>query len=85
MRYQVTQEAAIEAAAKIIALSTHRITEADWGRGHLPKDDYYRTACLALEAAAPHMLMEAWDDGHSAGVDHADGLWSPDNPYRTTK
>jgi hypothetical protein len=35
----------------------------------------------ALEAAAPHMMAEAWDDGHSAGVDHADGLDGGPNPY----
>jgi hypothetical protein len=40
--------------------------------------DYIRAA---LEAAAPHMLAGAWDDGHSMGIDHADGLWTTPNPY----
>jgi len=35
----------------------------------------------ALKAAAPYMLAEAWNDGHNAGVDHADGLFGGDNPY----
>jgi hypothetical protein len=46
----ITDEA-VEAAAKVIALSTHTITEADWEWEHLPKEHYYQTARLALEAA----------------------------------
>ena len=52
-------EAAVEAAAKVIALSTHTITEADWEWEHLPKEHYYETARLALEVASPRLLDEA--------------------------
>ena len=63
-------EAAVEAAGQALRGAF------DWGVA-----DFDKQARAALEAAAPHMLAEAWDDGHSAGIDHADGLDGGSNPY----
>lgn len=48
---------------------------ADW------QDYFRRKATEALEAAAPHMLAAAWDEGDRNG---ADGIYEP-NPYRTAR
>lgn len=49
---------AVEAAAKVIALSTGTIMESDWEWEHLPKEHYYKTARKALESAAAHICPE---------------------------
>lgn len=40
--------------------------------------EYLATTRTALEAAAPHLLAEAWDEGLDAGLN---GGWN--NPYRS--
>ena len=44
--------------------------------------DAHRDAMVNRETSR-ELLAQAWDEGHSAGVDHADGLLSEPNPYRT--
>jgi len=84
---QVIPKASVEAAAKAL-------DEAGYGiRGQ----DELR---LALEAAAPHMLAESWEQGAVAGWNQSGEGWNaeyPDestgkcsvdlsaNPHRTTK
>ena len=48
--------------------------------------DLVPTIRAALEAAAPHMLAEAWDEGWDtfAGFDSRPGGPYPANPYRPT-
>jgi flagellar biosynthesis/type III secretory pathway protein FliH len=78
MTNQVIPEAAVEAAARSLNDAFPQMWEKmpEWAR-----EEERKTARAALEAAAPYMLAEAWDDGHSAGVDHADGLDGGSNPY----
>jgi len=46
------------------------------GRG---EGDFDKQALAALEAAAPHVLAEAWERGyHTGGAE-----FEADNPYRT--
>jgi len=59
---------------------------AGFPRVHQQSKDDLRAA---LEAAAPHMLADAWDAGHSSG--YAEGadvdlmIQETPNPYRTAK
>ena len=81
-------EAAVEALASVLAAEA--LFDADcsgsgWNAETDSTDHFMPRARSRareyLEAAAPHMLREAWDDGHSAGIDHADGLDGGSNPY----
>ena len=72
-------EAAVEAALEAV-----RAAMIEFGPdGHTDGDEQITRA--ALEAAAPHMLAAAWDDGHSEGVDYADGMGRGSNPYEVSK
>ena len=60
-----------------------------WGtsREASERDDYERRARAALEAAAPHLMAEAWDEGYDrAETDHYEtGFWTTRlraNPHR---
>lgn len=58
---------------------------SNWG----DEPEHYRNGWInriapALEAAAPHMLTRAWDEGHANGFDLARGVIDPSpNPYRS--
>ncbi|MEO5317607.1 hypothetical protein PV761_03300 [Arthrobacter sp. CC3] len=67
MSSEVIPEAAVEAAAKAFR-ETHDMGDA---------------LMNALEAAAPHMLADAWDEGERAAFDSIDGA-NRTNPYRPT-
>lgn len=72
--------AAVEAAAYALHLDAHPDTEVQWfDIGFQEQDELMRTATKLLEAAAPHMLAELWDEGYSSG---RSGGWPDDNPYR---
>jgi hypothetical protein len=74
---------AIEAAAQLIYRTS--------GRKRVMSYEQARPACAdeareILEAAAPHMLAEAWDEGARAGEDN---VWAGErqptqNPYATS-
>lgn len=71
---------AVEAAVK--AWDRH------WGAryGDDAMDEMGEEVRIALEAAAPHMLAEAWDEGCEAMHATTGGEWPPiheDNPYRS--
>lgn len=68
---------AIEAAAMAILAVTPDVWEL---QSTGTKDRYRWDAQAALEAAAPHLLAEAWEAGKEAG--HLDYHWTP-NPYRS--
>jgi hypothetical protein len=88
----VIPEAAVEAAArKLCTLASY-----DWDNIDAPDDvaadfkaQITAQAKQVLEAAAPHMLAAAWDDGHLMGWSEAtantlperESLWR--NPYRS--
>lgn len=81
---QVIPAEAIEAAAKAAALADN-FTELDWNM--VPRrytQRYYNFARAALEAAAPHIRAEAWDEGHHYGtrgqIRYQED--SDENPYR---
>jgi len=69
---QVIPDAAVEASAKAMALRDHADLVA-WKA-------YMGDARAALEAAAPHLMAEAWDEGRRAWDNYDD-----DNPYRSAK
>jgi len=80
-------EEAVEAAARAILAAGNHVG----GWDNLPtfmQDQLVRDARAALEAAAPHMLEEAWEEGYDAGKDWGDkaAKWfapdEPENPYR---
>lgn len=79
---------AVEAAAQ--RLARHRWPTAlevwdSFGQGM--KDDYRDTARAALEAAAPHMLADAWELGMVSMYATTGGEWPlipEQNPYRPT-
>jgi hypothetical protein len=69
----VIPDVAVEAAARAIAAQDMR--GYDW-------ESFIPDAKAALEAAAPHMLAEAWDLGHvAAAVDAKYGGKEALNPY----
>ena len=70
---------AVEAAAELIATVDYP--------GYRPDLEFAREV---LEAAAPHMLAQAWDEGFSAGEDVGNWYAAPvtkqpvhTNPYRS--
>ena len=69
---------AVEAAAK--RLASHNGTgPANW-------EWYANEAKAILEAAAPHLMAQAWDEGRKHGATYPygeRGLATDDNPYRT--
>lgn len=72
-------EEAVEAAATAIFANVEVIQT----RGYAAE-----IARLALEAAAPHMLAEAWEEGEVAGQDNRDSnrgynIEHKYNPYRS--
>lgn len=66
-------EAAVEAAAKRLAIlnsdAGDQLTDHEWARE-------------LLEAAAPHMLAEAWDEGFITAEDEVHYHHKSPNPYR---
>ena len=72
---------AVQAAAKAYR------AKVEWIDRH-SRDDYGREDELAmraaLEAAAPHMLAGAWDEGYEAADYDAPHALAPRNPYRPT-
>lgn len=83
---QVIPAEAIEAAAKAAALADN-FTELDWNM--VPRrytQRYYNFARAALEAAAPHMLAVAWQEGYALGEyngAYQDEYKVPTNPFRS--
>lgn len=51
--------------------------------GQRCKDNELAKARAALEAAAPHMLAEAWESGNRAWEDELLGNAAGTNPYRS--
>ena len=80
MTNQVIPVEAVEAAAKAMLAAGNHVG----GWDALPvfmQDNYLRDARAALEAAAPHMLAEAWDEGRDATIEAYDGRGDGSNPY----
>lgn len=93
---QVIPAQAVEAAARAMH---DEFCRDPYDSGHIGPAcyDYKNEARTALEAAAPHMLAEAFEQGQKSGMRHADrlvaaakigrpelpGPISP-NPYRPT-
>ena len=80
---EVIPDEAVEAAAKVLALVMR-------GKKFEGMDEYTQafisdTAKVALEAAAPHMMAGAWDEGAAAGLgwdeNRGEDFATP-NPYR---
>lgn len=74
---------AVEAAARAAYNLTHTTKWVQLSLGY--KRELMLTARAALEAAAPHMLAEAWMEGEAAGyVNHAAEHRGDEyaNPYR---
>jgi hypothetical protein len=70
--HQVIPAEAVEAAAKALATdrkAEHWFSEEEW-EGIIAdqyKEPYRRKARAALEAAAPYMLAQAWEEGRLVG------------------
>jgi hypothetical protein len=84
MTNQVIPEAAVEAAARMLAETCDPL--GDWDKqGESYRWIYRRRIMPALQAAAPHMLAEAWQEGWA----HYRKYFSPEfpelgnNPYRS--
>jgi len=78
MTNQVIQDAAVEAAAEAVYGGTLD--------GSIQRDAWLADFRKALEAAAPHMLAEAWEQGMQAMYDTTSSEWPPipeQNPYRS--
>jgi hypothetical protein len=80
---------AVEAAAA--ALREHNPFLPDLqAMGDAPADEFDCCARAALEAAAPHLMAAAWDEGQGAGWNDClldlqnGGAKSSRNPYRAT-
>jgi len=73
----VIPDEAVEAAAKVIAREV-------WRTAHSRDVAPTELARLALQAAAPHLMVAAWDEGYEKGLVGAVRIDStPDrNPYR---
>lgn len=69
-------EQAVEAAAKVTFEGLFDLDESDkWEDvSATEREPYERQARAALEAAAPHMLAQAFDQGRKSGMRHADRL-----------
>jgi hypothetical protein len=73
---------AVEAAALAVFVQSYE--RADWNLVvHQTKQRYIRDARTALEAAAPHMLAEAWEEGRQAEEDAPPLHRAAPNPYRS--
>ena len=68
-------EAAVESAKSAVRAHAHVDLEAE----HLIEG----IVRAALEAAAPHMLAEAWEDGGRAATGTHDTGYPARNPYRS--
>jgi len=81
----VIPEAAVEAAAE--AIYERRFGPKGWdGLPDMPRKQYADDARGILEAAAPHMLAGAWDEGMQAMYGTTSSEWPPipeQNPYRS--
>lgn len=84
-------EAAVEVLARILAneaLFNADIEGYGWDSDRDSSDHFMPTArkkaIRYLEAAAPHMLAEAWEVGTKARRDYRGDLVAA-NPYRSTK
>ena len=67
-------DAAVEAAARQMALDSN---------GQFHWTIYQHRARAALEAAAPHMLAQAWEAGGRAATGTYDTGYPAHNPYRS--
>lgn len=84
--------AAVEAAAKALIWEQSHGCYTYRPEGRSGRDDMDRYADkharAALEAAAPHMLAAAWDEGRRVGHAHPYKQFTetpyPANPYRPT-
>ena len=76
---------AVEAAAR--QLFDQDKGEVSWGEVSDEIRNYYRyEARKILEAAAPHLMAAAWEEGRVDGRDEErSGYENADNPYRITK
>jgi len=72
---------AVEAAAK--AMHNEAYPPEYWdGRPDL-RHIFATRAKTALEAAAPHLMAESWDQGYDEGLSAGRGSRSDGNPYRS--
>ena len=80
MTNQVIPEAAVEAAA---GAAFQFMEDQPWEAASPEETDFFRDAARkGLEAAAPHMLAEAWEAGHrTCRLDPGSIKY---NPYRRT-
>lgn len=79
-------EDAVESAAKALALGGF-YSEKEWNEITLDKkkEPFRKHARIALEAAAPLLMEQAWNEGFDVGKDDdnwGDGAKAWDNPYR---
>lgn len=75
---------AVEAAVQ--AIYEHANLGAPWGDAAPDWREAYRASVLAgLEAAAPHMLAEAWQAGHAAGDWDQSAMWEARNAGKPAK
>lgn len=72
---------AVEAAAKAVYEDTFGKSWEDESEDY--RNELRETQRLALEAAAPYMLAEAWDEGGRAATGTYDTGYPSRNPYRT--
>jgi hypothetical protein len=78
-------DAAVDAAAK----AYYDLGFSSWEGAHEDTREVQRDDMrAALEAAAPHLMSQAWDEGEAAGQDNADSNRGYDiehkrNPYRS--
>lgn len=71
---EVIPAQAVEAAAYALYLDANPDTETQWfDITFHEQDELMRTATKALEAAAPHMLAEAWEQGYMCSYDQERG------------
>jgi len=78
MNNQVIPDEAVEAAAWALDLQTMGSGGALAGKF---KEQTRAEARHILEAAAPHLMAAAWDEGYECAVDAYDGR-NVSNPYR---
>lgn len=79
---------AIEAAGDVLVYHQRRdVTSCMCGWAELGRSHAAHQAELALEAAAPYIRAQAWDEGMQAMYDTTSSEWPPipeRNPYRPT-
>jgi hypothetical protein len=87
MTNHVIPESAVEAAAKAVFLTGYpEGCGVSWDPTSNAAWLVMRDIRTALEAAAPHMLAKAWDEGMEAMYDTTSHEWPPipeQNPYRS--